>query len=90
MIALKTEFSNWGRERYDPNKELKGETMARAYLKNGETVEVDFDHIEDFLRENKDNIKPIRVKRRGPMVESLETLQEDQATPPYLTVNNHG
>lgn len=39
--------------------------MATVYLKNGTTVEVPIEELEDYLYENEDKIQLQKFKRRG-------------------------
>ncbi|WP_179048838.1 hypothetical protein [Nostoc sp. TCL26-01] len=39
--------------------------MPTALLKNGQTVEVAFEDLEQFIQENEENIVVQQVKRRG-------------------------
>ncbi|MDF5726549.1 MAG: hypothetical protein PUP92_00550 [Rhizonema sp. PD38] len=50
--------------------------MPTVHLKNGDSVQVDIDYLEDYLHENKDKIEPIQVKRRGQLRDrvALENL----------------
>lgn len=41
--------------------------MATVYLKNGTTVEVPIEELEDYLYENEDKIQLQKFKRRGPV-----------------------
>jgi len=44
-------------------------SMPTVFLKNGDSVQVNIDELEDYLRTNKDQIELIRVKRRGPVID---------------------
>jgi hypothetical protein len=41
--------------------------MPAVYLKTGETVEIPVEELADYLSQNRDNIQPQKLKRRGPM-----------------------
>lgn len=45
--------------------------MPTALLKNGETVQVSIEDLEQFIQENEDNIVVQHVKRRGKLRRKL-------------------
>ena len=51
-------------------------SMPTVHLKNGDSVQVDIEYLEDYLYDNKDKIEPIRVKRKGQVRDrvALESL----------------
>jgi hypothetical protein len=44
-------------------------SMPTVFLKNGDSIQVNIDELEGYLRTNKNEIKSIKIKRRGAAID---------------------
>ncbi|MBD1931891.1 MULTISPECIES: hypothetical protein [Cyanophyceae] len=54
--------------------------MVTIYLKDGETVEVATEELEDYLHKNRDRIETRRIKLGRPRIKKIVTSSTDTSS----------